>query len=160
MKSTYSTSPKVVKAFEVNDLIMDYPDTAAEGYKQQIAAEFEANFSLENKQAVVCSLIELMGKAVVDSYVDRVRSKLGALPQEIRFVLRHDSAPMVFESISDATAFLQNPYFSMDTLAESFLYQITYSDGSEFEQVAISTGELRALHGQIKALADHMNSLR
>jgi len=156
----YVPKEKVVKAFEENGLIMDYPDASPENYKQQIAAEFEANFSLERKQAVARSLTALMGKAVVNSYVDRVRSKLSALPQEIRFLLRHDSTPVVFQSLAGATAFLQDPLFSMDTPIESYLYQVTYSDGSEFEQVAASLDDLRSLHDQISALADHMNDLR
>lgn len=155
----YVPKEKVVKAFEENGLIMHYPDASPEDYKQRIAAGFEANFSLEKKQAVVRSLTAFMGKAVVNSYVDRVRSKLSALPQEIRFVLRHDSAPVVFQSLADATAFLQDPLFSMDTPAESYLYQVTYSDGSEFERVAASLDDLRNLHDQISALAEHMNSL-
>lgn len=156
----YVPKDKIIKAFVENGLVMDYPDSAPEEYKQRIAAEFETSFTLKSKQAVVSSLTELMGKVTVDSYVDRVRSKLSALPQEIRFVLRRDSAPVVFESLADATAFLQSPLFEMDTPVESYLYQITYSDGSEFERTALSLDDLKGLHSQITALAEHMNSLR
>jgi hypothetical protein len=41
-----------------------------------------------------------------------------------------------------------------------YLYQITYSDGSEFERTVMSIDELRDLHGQITALAEHINRLR
>lgn len=156
----YVPKDKIIKAFVENGLVMDYPDSAPEEYKQRIAAEFEASFTFKGKQAVVSSLTELMGKVMVDSYIDRVRSKLSALPQEIRFVLRHDSAPVVFESLADAAAFLQSPLFEMDTPVESYLYQITYSDGSEFERTALSLDDLKGLHSQITALAEHMNSLR
>jgi hypothetical protein len=156
----YIPKEKIVKAFEENDLIMDYPDRADEEYKSQIATTFEANFTAQKKQDVVISLIELMGRATITSYTDRVRSKLSALPQEIRFILRHDSHPIIFASLIAATKFLQTPNFVMDNPKESFLYQITYSDGSEFERTAVSIDELRELHEQIAILAEHMNSLK
>ena len=42
---------------------------------------------------------------------------------------------------------------------ESYLYQITYSDGSEFEKSVSSLKELKELHKQIEILTEHMNSL-
>jgi hypothetical protein len=59
----------------------------------------------------------------------------------------------------DATEFLKSPEFIMDDPTESFVYQITYSDGSEFELTVGSIEELKALHAQITTLANHMNGL-
>lgn len=139
----YIPKETIVKAFLENGLGMDYPDTAPEEEKRRIATQFEAGFTTENETAVAKSLIRLMGKAVVESYVDRVKSKLGALPQEIRFILRHDSPPVIFGSIAEATEFLRNPAFQMDDPTESYVYQVVYSDGSEFEKTATSVDELR-----------------
>ena len=155
----YMPKDKVVSAFAKNDLVVDYQDQIDEERKAQIVLEFEANFSKQKKDDVSRSLVELLGKATVDSYIDRVRSKLSALPQQICLVLRQDSAPIVFEVIMEATEFLQNPTFSMDDPTESYLYQVTYSDGSEFESMVGSVDELRTLHGQISDLAEHMNRL-
>ena len=155
----YVPKKKVVAAFAENDLIVDYPDKIDESHKEQIVLEFEANFSKEKKDDVARSLVELLGKATVDSYTDRVRSKHSALPQQIRLVLRQDSAPVVFEVIMAATEFLENPTFSMDDPTESYLYQVTYSDGSEFESMVDSVDELRTLHGHISDLVEHMNRL-
>lgn len=156
----YIPKDKIVKAFEANGLIMDYPDSTDEDSKWQIASKFEAYFSMQKKEEVVTSLIELMGKATVSSYTDRVRSKLSALPQEIRFILQQVSKPIIFESLVEATRFLQTPIFTMVDPQKIYLYQITYSDGSEFERTVMSIDELRDLHGQITALAEHMNRLR
>ena len=155
----YVPKEKIVAAFGEINLIIDYPDKAEEEYKQRLASSFETNFSIERKKAVVNSLIELIGGAAVSSYVDRVKSTLSALPQEVRFVLRQDSNPVVFESLAEATEFLQEPVFAMDVHIESYLYQVTYSDGYDFERTAMSLDELKGLHGQITALAKHMNSL-
>jgi hypothetical protein len=155
----YVPKKTVVRAFLENGLVMDYPDKSPEEEKRHITAQFEAGFTAENKTAVAKSLIRLMDKAVVESYVDRVKSKLSALPQEIRFILRHDSLPVIFGSIVEATEFLRNPAFQMNDPTESYVYQVVYSDGSEFEQTVTSVDELRELHGQITILADHMNKL-
>jgi hypothetical protein len=155
----YISKETVVRAFSENGFVMDYPDKSTEEEKQRIAAQFEADFTTEKRLAVANSLIQLMGKAVVDSYVDRVKSKLSALPQEIRFILQHNFPPIVFESIDEATKFLQNPAFQMDNPTESYVYQVIYSDGSEFEQSVASLERLRELHRQITTLADHMNKL-
>lgn len=155
----YVPKQKIIKAFAEHQLIMDYPDKADEQQKQQIASEFEANFSTEKKEAVANSLIKLIGQATVESYIAGVRSQLSALPQEIRFILRQDSSPVVFDSIDEATEFVKSPQFSVDTQKVSYLYQITYSDGTEFEQTALSLDELSVLHHQITVLSEHMNSL-
>lgn len=155
----YVPKEKLVNAFIENKLTMDYPDRSSEEEKQLIATAFEERFSQEAKKAVAESLSTLLGKATIKSYVDRVRSKLSALPQEIRLVLRQDSLPMVFETIQEASVFLQEPQFPLANANDSYLYQITYSDGSEFERLAMSLLELKELHGQITLLAEHMNKL-
>ena len=155
----YVPKDKVVSAFAENGLDIDYPDQIEEGHKEQIVIEVEAKFSEKKKGNIARSLVGLLGRATVDSYIDRVRSKLSALPQQICLVLRQDSAPIVFEVIMAATEFLENPTFSMDDPTESYLYQVTYSDGSEFESMVGSVDELRTLHGHISDLAEHMNHL-
>ena len=156
----YIPKDKIVKAFSDCNLTMDYPDKAPEDEKADILEHFRANFSTDKKQEVREKLVESIGTATIESYVDRVRAALSALPQEIRFILRHDSAPVVFVSLDDATMFLNNPTFNMDNPRESYLYQITYSDGYEFEKTVATLEELKMLHEQINVLATHMNTLR
>ena len=132
----YVPKDKIVSAFELCDLIMDYPDKLPEDEKADIVEIFNNKFVANKKKAVQQALINLIGKATIESYVDRVRATLSALPQEIRFVLRHDSMPISFETVADATEFLKSPAFNMSSPIESYLYQVTYSDGSEFEKSA------------------------
>lgn len=47
----------------------------------------------------------------------------------------------------------------MTSPIESYLYQVTYSDGSEFEKSVDELGGLKKLHGQIVILTEHMNKL-
>ncbi len=155
----YVPKDKIVSAFELCDLIMDYPDKLPEDEKADIVEIFNNKFVADKKKAVQQALINLIGKATIESYVDRVRATLSALPQEIRFVLRHDSMPISFETVADATEFLKSPAFNMSSPIESYLYQVTYSDGSEFEKSASNLEELKKLHEQIAILTEHMNNL-
>ncbi|GBC60731.1 hypothetical protein DENIS_1690 [Desulfonema ishimotonii] len=155
----YVPKDKVVGAFEACGLVMDYPDKLVENEKAKIVSEFERFFDRDTKKRVREKLFGLLGNATINSYVDRVRATLSALPQELRFVLRQDSSPIIFGSIGEATRFLKNPDFNMNTPIESYLYQITYSDGSEFEKAVDSIAQLAELHSQICLFAAHMNKI-
>jgi len=155
----YVPKDKIVKAFQSCGLVMDYPDKLPEDKKAKIVEEFESQFDALKKHEVQKELHNLVGEATIKSYFDRVSATLSALPQEIRFVLRHDSTPIAFETVTAATDFLKAPEFNMDSPIESYLYQITYSDGSEFEKSVSTLEELRELHNQIEILTEHMNNL-
>ena len=73
--------------------------------------------------------------------------------------MQRQSNPVVFESIPEATEFLKDPRFDFDSPAESYTYEITYSDGSEFERPVSSVEDLRKLHRDIDRLAQHITSL-
>ncbi len=149
----------VVRAFLENGLSIDYPDIAPEAEKARVAATFVANFTAGRKRAVARSLTQLVGRAALDSYVDRVRSKLGALPQQISFALQQSFPPVTFGSVAEATDFLRNPTFNVENPTTGFIYKVLYSDGSGFERTVDSVDALRELHGQISALAEHMDAL-
>jgi hypothetical protein len=90
---------------------MDYPDNSTEAEKKRIVTTFEKKFTSNKKEQVQHSLIAQVGTPTINSYVDRVRAALSALPQEIRFLLRHDSTPLIFESLAEASQFLNKPNY-------------------------------------------------
>jgi hypothetical protein len=155
----YVPKEKIVNAFESCGLRIDYPDKLPEDEKANLVEKFDRHFTVSKMKAVQKALIELVGQATIESYVDRVRATLSALPQQIRFILRHDSMPIAFESVTAATNFLKSPTFNMTSPIESYLYQVTYSDGSEFEKLVEDLDELKKLHLQITILTKHMNKL-
>ncbi|RKZ46933.1 MAG: hypothetical protein DRR16_09890 [Candidatus Parabeggiatoa sp. nov. 3] len=155
----YVPKDKIIKAFFENGVVMDYPDNSTEAEKWRIVTTFEKTFTSNKKEQVQHSLITQLGTPTINSYVDRVRAALSALPQEIRFILRHDGAPLIFESLAEASQFLKKPNFSMGKPQKSYLYQITFSDGSEFEKTVTSLEMLKQLHQQIELLASHLNQI-
>jgi hypothetical protein len=155
----YVPKEKVVSSFKKQGLEIDYPDKLAESAKAKIAERFAADFSHEKGVAVASELIKSIGKASVSSYVDRVKARLSALPQEIRLILRQESSPIIFKTLVEVTDFLDKPKFSLNEPTESYIYQSTYSDGTEFERIVTSIADLRAIHSQIIELSEHMEKL-
>ncbi len=156
----YITKAKIVSAFEKHALQIEYPDKLPEVEKAKLADAFVRSLSKKKKQSAAATLQELVGEASLDSYVDRVRGALGALPQEIRIIAHRRSKPEVFETIAEATTFLQDPRFDYSNLVENFIYEITYTDGTEFDRMLETIEEVKALHQEIERLAVHIGSLR
>lgn len=150
---------KILAAFERHGLQIDYPDRMPEEKKAQLVEAFDRAMSAAIKPKIAATLRALVGETSISSYVDRVRAALGALPQELRFILQRRSKPVVFESIPDATEFLNDPRFDFTSPTQSFIYEITYSDGSEFERPVRTMDDLRKLHHDIERLAQHVASL-
>jgi hypothetical protein len=155
----YVPKAKIVGAFETQGLTIDYPDKTAEDKKAALADAFEKGLTPDKKVQVAKTLCDMVGEATLQSYVTRVRAALGALPAELRFISQHRSKPVVFESIADASTFLTDPKFDFSKDITNFIYQITYSDGTEFERTVATLDELRSLHAEIERLAQHVSSL-
>lgn len=155
----YVVKPKIIEAFANCGLIMDYDDRLEESEKSNIVDQFVRDFSDSKKIEVKIELLKIIGKPTIDGYVDRVKSALSALPQEIRIILRKSSEPIIFESVEETSKFIEDPEFDIEVTEESFIYEVTYSDGAEFVKEVDSLSELRDLHREIEILEAHMSSL-
>ncbi|MBE0538008.1 MAG: hypothetical protein IH624_20290 [Phycisphaerae bacterium] len=156
----YIPKGKIVQAFSEEGFTIDYPDTLPEREKAKIVRPLASTkFKREKQQRIRDRLIELVGKPSIDSFVQRVRSVLSALPQEIRLIVRHDSSPLRFESVQAASEYLAAPNLAMSDPTESYVYEITYTDGSEFERNVAELAALKQLHEEIAVLTKHMSRL-
>ena len=153
----YIPKSKIVQSFLDCGLVMDYPDKLSEADKSKLVEDFVEQFNNEKKKEVSQKLHQLISQADIGGYVQRVSSSLSALPQEIRFVLRRDSEPVTFKSVDAASEFLKAPEFDLDTPNDSYVYEITYSDGAEFIKEVDSMAELERLHTQIQLLVEHFS---
>ncbi len=103
----YVPKAKVIEAFAAAAGVqIDYPDRSSEANKAALVAAFEAAVTDPVKGQTAARLRQLVGEVSINSYVDRVRAALGALPQEMRFIARKESKAVIFESIEQAAAFL------------------------------------------------------
>lgn len=157
----YVPKTKVIESFAAFNMKMDYPDKATEQTKAQIAEEFGTKLDSTTKSDAAKKLRELMTETVVQGYIDRVKSSLSALPQEIRIIGELKSVPMTFETVDKAERFLnaQHLQFDFTKPEEAYTYEVTYSDGMEFSVAVSNTTELKELNKNIKKLADHMGAL-
>ncbi|MHB1424937.1 MAG: hypothetical protein ACYC3I_17330 [Gemmataceae bacterium] len=156
----YIPKAKIVSAFEKHALGIEYTDKLPEAEKAKLADAFMHGLNKKKKHQVATTLQELVGEVSLDSYVARIRGALGALPQEIRIIAQRQSKPEVFETIAEATAFLHNPKFDFPNLVENFIYEITYTDGTEFDRMLDTIEEVKTLHQEIERLAVHIGSLK
>jgi hypothetical protein len=156
----YVPKAKILTAFERCKLLIDYPDRSPESEKAKLANALERSLTPELRRRIAEEMRGLVGETSLNGYVERVYAALAALPQEIRFIAQRRSKPKVFPTIAAASAFLNNPQFEFAQVEEDFVYEITYSDGTEFERPVRTVQELKALHGQTERLSQHMASLR
>jgi len=155
----YIPKAKIISAFSEVGVQIDYPDRSSETVKAALVEQFQKTMNRERKVKVATKLRKLVGAASLNTYVDRVRAALAALPQEIRFIARRNSQATVFETIAEAAAFLENPRFDFDNATEDYVYEITYTDGTDFEKDVASIDGLKELHRQLERLVEHITSL-
>jgi hypothetical protein len=155
----YIPKAKIISAFSEVGVRIDYPDRSSEAVKAGLVEQFQKTMDRQRKIEVAAKLRELVGAASLNTYVDRVRAALAALPQEIRCIARRNSQAAVFETITEATAFLANPHFDFDNATEDFVYEITYTDGTDFEKEVGSIEAMKELHRHLERLVEHITSL-
>jgi len=156
----YITKKNIIDAFNKNGLIIDYPDKASEEEKNKIFNTFDSNFNKTTKEKVQMSLIELLGEKTIDSYVSLIKLRLSSSPQQFSFVLKHSSLPLVFDSIEDANDFIENGTIKMSNPSESFVYQVIYIDGTEFQKEVNTKEELKEIHQQMTLLYEYMKKIK
>lgn len=154
----YVPKAKVIETFQKLGLQMDYDDKAREEVKAEIANAFEKALSNDIKEKAAATLRALIGETAVKAYVASVQAALSSAPLEFRIVGHLLSKPMVFETVDAVSDFLAKPEpaFDFSDPSKRFSYQVSYSDGTEFEQELDSVDELKTLHQEIAALAAHM----
>lgn len=157
----YIPKAKVIESFQKLGLEMDYNDKAKEDVKAGITTAFEKALNVEMKEKARAKLRAMLGETTVRSYIASVKAALSSTPLEFRIVGQHLSAPKVFETVGEVTEFLSSdvPAFDFNDPTKRFSYQVSYSDGTEYERALDSMGDMRELHKEIAALADHMTKV-
>ena len=146
----------IVAAFEMEGLVIEYPDHLAEEKKSALADDLAQRFSGRLEEKVAQNLRDIAGATAFKSFEQRVMGALSATPQEIRITLVQMSQPRVFSSLEQAADFLDRPYFSFDGGEQCFTYEVTYSDGSEFSRTLGSIEAVKKMHEELACLVIHM----
>ncbi len=155
----YVPKSNIIEAFNRHGLVMDYPDSSAEELKAHVARTFGEHLTEEKKKEVAITLFDIIGQATVDAYTSKVRGFLAASPREIRFIETSHSDATTFNSIEEATDFLESPSFTYSGDTVAYKYEVTYSDGYEFSREINDLVELKDLHQQLEKLHSHMEMI-
>jgi hypothetical protein len=155
----YVPKERIVNAFREQRIQIDYPDTADEVKKLPIALAAKKSMTPSRCKKVAESLVNIVGATAFEAYVGTIIASLSSLPVEIRIRESLVSDAQVFETVEQASAFLRSPRFTRTGDSRNYMYEITYSDGSEFSRSLNDIDGLRGLHSQLLRLVDHMASV-
>lgn len=157
----YISKANIVKAFEKLDLIIDYPDSMPEGDKLKLVNKLDQALTVDAKIAAFEELKKTVGKSSFRAFQSNIASSLSAMPQEIRLFVLTRTGPVVFQTTDEVKNFLYSDidWSELGDAECEYVYDVIYTDGSEFSVTASGIEELKELHEQVETLQRHMSSL-
>lgn len=150
---------KIVEAFRLAGLDIDYPDSLSEEGKQALLSRLTSVITPKSEVSAADILRKIAGEGTFSGFKSRVLAALSALPQEIRIIESAHSETMVFEDVEAVSEFLMRPKFVHNGGVVTYQYSITYSDGFEFSRSLESVDAVKTLHGQVEHLVQHVRSV-
>ena len=157
----YISKANIVRTFEECGLKIDYPDNMAEKDKLGLVNRLEESLTVDTKQAAFEELQQIVGNGSFRAFQDKISSSLSAMPQEIRLFVLTKTGPKVFDSTEKVRNFLSSDidWSALGDAKREYVYDVIYTDGSEFTLTASDIVELRTLHEQVETLQRHMSKL-
>lgn len=154
----YIGKSSILNAFNSCGVPLDYPDTLPEKSKFKLLRQAEKQLTPSLRKRVVEALREGDSGRALDSFRHRITAALCAIPQEIRICMLSKSEPVVFQTIEQATKFVDSRSlrFRQSKDNQHFEYEVVFSDGSEFSRTLASVSALRDTNGALAALVSHM----
>jgi hypothetical protein len=157
----YISKSNIVKAFENLGLVIDYPDSMTEGDKLVLVQKLDDSLTLVEKNAAFEELKKIVGQSSFKSFQTKIASSLSAMPQEIRLFVLTRTGPIVFQTTDEVRKFLCSDidWSGLGDAECEYVYDVIYTDGSEFSVTASGVDELKKLHEQVETLQHHMSNL-
>ena len=157
----FISKDKIVEAFDTVGIKIDYPDSLGEDSKNQLVNELQSKFNTEIQNEVANNLRNIVGHSTFNAFKQRIIGGLSATPQEIRISSLNQSGCVRFKTLLQAEHFLadDSPEFPSSEILNQYIYEVTFSDGSEFRKTLSSLESSRLVNGQLLQLVKHMESL-
>ncbi len=155
----YFPKRKILDSWSVHGLEIDYPDRSTEEEKSRIVnkvcSQLEQNPNLY--PAVANSLFNIVGKANINAYKQRLISLLGATPLTYSIIVERLSNPYIFDTYIELEEFLSNGEpTTIEYNDTSYNYEVVFGDGDSFNRDGLSWKEVVDLHNKLKKLIVHM----
>jgi len=154
----YIGKNSILEAFSSCGVPLDYPDDLSEGQKLRLLREAQKLLTPKVKKKIVRVLQEVETGRDLESFKRRIIAALCAFPQEIRICMLSKSEPVIFQTIEQATEFVNTatPKFLSSERHQHFEYDVVFSDGSEFTRTLANLSALRETNASLAALVSHM----
>ena len=156
----YIGKSSILDAFSSCGVPLDYPDNLSESSKLRLLRKARKVLTPKLRATVVRVLREGESGRALESFKRRIIAALCSVPQEIRICMLSKSEPAIFQTIEEATEFVNaaSPNFRGSERHQHFEYEVVFSDGSEFARTLPSLSALRETNVSLAALVSHMAS--
>jgi hypothetical protein len=152
----YVEKENIINAWSNNGITVDYPDNSSEAQKSKIAKNAISELKKNNKlyKKITESLIDIIHKKSIDSYILKLKSKIGTIPQKYSIEIQSKSPPIYFKTYREVDDFLSNkgPELSKYKTSQYYSYKVDFFDGTDFYRDNLSWKEILTLHNDIKIL--------
>lgn len=155
----YIPKAKITEAWELCGVPMDYDDSADEVVKAKIADNANEKLTDKKQQAICQRLVNIVGKAAFDSYVQRVVAGVAAVPIEYHITPVYIGKTMMFSSYQDALDYLRDS-LEKKTVTEptlAFKYEVVFSDGNLFERESLNRDATIDLHRAVGDVGNYFS---
>lgn len=152
----YIPKNNICKAWADCGIPIDYADSASEQEKARIADNASSLLTRDKKLIIAERLVEIVGRSVLDSYIQRIIAGVAALPVKFQITSYLIGEPSVFDTAEEAKEFLLREYShsSPDGMTHFFNYEVIFSDGNMFNRTHLSPSEALKLHLSVCQVAD------
>jgi hypothetical protein len=160
----YVNKENILKAWEENNLIIDYPDKSTEEEKKVIANKVINKLSDDPNllKKIAESLKILIKQSEIDSYKMRIMGILGSMPQSFSVQIQQRSEPINFNQYSEVDLFLNEdePEIVDFGTLKVYSYNVVFSNGDTFLRDDLKWEDLKKLHEELKILILKMEKIK
>ncbi len=156
----YVEKNKIISAWQKHDLVIDYHDKSSEEIKNQISSDIidSINVDINLLNNVANTLMEIVGQQAIKSYIQRLVSQIGAVPQKYIIEIQSKTDGFTFNSYKGVDEFLidEEPDIRKFDQHQYYGYSVEFYDGDVFNRENLSWQELKQLHSELKYLISYM----
>lgn len=153
----YIPKAKICAAWQDCGVEMDYVDSASEAVKSKIANDAVKSLTAKKKVEIHQKLIDVVGKPVFDSYIQRIVAGIAAVPIQYHITPIFVGEEVVFSNYLDAEKFLKKEHSNtkLDKTSALHNYRVVFSDGSLFERGHLKSQSALDLHSSVGQVAKY-----
>ncbi|NMP32557.1 hypothetical protein HII17_13405 [Thalassotalea sp. M1531] len=135
---------------------MEHGEKASEEEKSKIAEFAVSKINKASKKVIFDNLISTIGQSVFNSYIDKIKAGIAAIPIEYKITSIFVGKTVAFTEFQDVVDYIKNSavYKDKDIAEQLYRYEAVFSDGKIFERLDLTTDEALLLHSSVGKVSD------